>query len=176
MTRRLLTPLVLAALTLSPLPPARAHGLGVHAGVGSGDSTHTQVGITWDTCVARDHAFSYRLTVARETFELRRDGWQERLSGTLIEHTFGLQLTASDRVRWWMGPQALVALYEEDLGTGFGLGLGANWHVAEALSVGLTAGGRWMLYSGVFGEDEGEGVGYLRVDLLWRAPGDRPPR
>lgn len=174
--RKLCWGLVSALWALLPVPLAAAHGLGGHVAGGWGDSGHAQAGVTWDTSVARDRAFNYRLSVAYETFTLEEDQGDERLSGLLLENTFGFQLAATGKARTWLGPQLLFGVYEEELGAGFGLAFGRNWHVSDAMSLGLAGGARGMIYGGPLGDDESEVVGFLRGDLFWRTAGDRPPR
>jgi len=167
--------ILLASFTLmSPVGNAWGHGLGLHTSVAAGDHLHSQLGLTWDTGVAHDRPFSYRLNLGYESFKLDDDwGATENYHGVILENTFGGRLYASPAMRLWAGPQVITGFYNHDLGLGIGLSTGCNLHVSEHASLGLSIGARRMLYSAPMGGDDRETVGFLRLELLYRLGRDR---
>ncbi len=162
---------------------AHAQGVGVFAGGGKGDHAHQELGLVWDTTVASDRLFNYRMNLGWERFDLDdKFSEKEGFRGVLLENSFGFRLATSEAGRLWAGPQVLFGVYQGDFGAGLGLVLGENLHAGKVLSVGLTAGVRRMNYSGIFGESDFETVGFGRIEFLLRQAGDRfqapepPPR
>jgi hypothetical protein len=155
-------------------PEARGHGFGFHITGGLGEHLHRQAGLSWDTAVAEDRLFNYRLNLGYEAFELNEDGgFREKFDGLILENTFGFRLLATEGMRLWGGPQIITGIYEGDIGLGAGLSLGANLHVSESSSVGITLGARSIEYSGFLGGTESESIGYLRLDFFYRSMRDR---
>ena len=153
---------------------AQAHGLGFHIANGTGEHSHQQIGFSWDTAVAEDQPFNYRLNLGYEKFALdRNDGGRDNFSGWILENTFGYRILANNNLRFWGGPQVVTGLYENDFGLGAGLALGINLHLSGVTSLGITAGVRRSDYSSIMGRDHMENIGYLRFDFFLRTPGDR---
>jgi hypothetical protein len=151
-----------------------AHGWGVHVAGGLGDHSHKQVGLSWDTTVAEDRLFNYRMNLGYEWFELDESyGAREKFSGVFLENTFGFRLFANEGMRLWWGPQTVMGIYDAEIGFGLGLSLGANLHVSETSTIGITFGARSMEYNGLLGGTEREKVGYLRLDFFYRLVRDR---
>lgn len=165
--------ILLAGIIMSPVN-GWGHGFGVHVAAGQGDSAHRQAGLSWDTAVADATLFNYRMNLGREKFRLDNSwGEKEKMSGTILENTFGFRLLANEQLRLWAGPQLVAGIYDGEIGAGAGLALGVNLHLMPRLSLGVTVGGRRSEYSGLLGGSDLESIGYLRIDLFFRLPGDR---
>ena len=160
-----------------------AQGGGVFVGGGEGDHAHQELGLVWDTAVASDRLFNYRMNLGWERFDLdNKFSEKEGFRGVLLENSFGFRLDGGEAGRLWAGPQLLFGVYQGDFGAGLGVVLGENLHLGKTLSVGLTAGIRRVSYSGLLGDSDFETVGFGRVEFLLRQARDRfnpplsPPR
>jgi hypothetical protein len=150
---------------------AQGHGFGLFYS-DSFNAESRQAGLSWDTCVAADRLFNYRMNLGFEWLEIEDDS-ESNNNGVLLDNTFGFRLLANEVLRLWAGPQVAVGIYDGNIGYGAGASLGSNLHLTEAMSLGLTAGVRAMRYEGVFGGEDSETIGFLRLDLFFRTPGDR---
>jgi len=151
------------------------------------------VGFVFDTAVAKDKLFNYRLNAAlvgvdiELTHDLFPDKADVDLVGLALDNTFGFGVLRTEKVRLWIGPRVRVGFYvgdvEEDDVTAaeFGIGgaLGANFHVSPTVSLGVETG---FMYSGYAGEVETDfgdfdiegttGSLFLNGVVLFRLSGD----
>ncbi len=172
-TLRGLAVILLGVVVLFSSSEVWAHGLGVHFSEGIGENQHSQLGLSWDTSVAMNRAFNYRLNLGYEQFKLDdKFGVEEKFEGWILENTFGFMILANENLRLWAGPQLVTGLYESDLGIGIGMSLGINLHIGESSSLGLTLGVRRSEYSGILDTSDHETIGYLRMDLFFRTTND----
>ena len=151
---------------------AQGHGFGLfYADSLSGESR--QVGLSWDTAVAADRLFNYRMNLGYEWLDFEEDHGDSSNSGVTLDNTFGFRFLGNEVMRLWAGPQITVGAYDGDVGYGVGASLGGNFHVSEAMSLGLTAGVRAMRYEGIMGGADSKTIGFLRLDVFFRTPSDR---
>jgi len=167
---------VSAVFILLGAATALGQGLGLQAGGAGGESAHGQIGFVWDTAVATDRLFNYRMAVGWEWFEEHDEhsGLTEPVDGLLIQNHFGAGIHRSKAARVWVGPEVDVGFYgdEAPFGLGVGMAAGVNFHVNDQMSVGFVLGVRSMTYwEGL--SDEDDTMGYLRLDLLGRTRADR---
>ncbi|HXC49550.1 MAG TPA: hypothetical protein VN634_01580 [Candidatus Limnocylindrales bacterium] len=181
MKRTLMTVL----LALAVVPNARAAGYGAYfeyANVFDGKFTngcdgcdfngdsdidyeedHYGVGFTFDTAVAMDKLFNYRLSVGYEhvsaDYKVKIDGAKfssdEDGDGIAVDSAFGFGLVRNSRMRLWIGPAVRLSTdfftpsgYSDyfDFAIGAGPEIGLNFHVNDRISLGMTAGYQ-ILYS-----------------------------
>jgi hypothetical protein len=142
-----------------------------------GDVGRFGVGFVFDTAVAKDKLFNYRLnaTVTGLNVELDNTGGAEaELVGLVVDNTFGFGVLRNEKVRLWVGPRVRVGFLagdtddfdingESDVAVfefGVGGAFGANFHVGPTVSLGLETG---VMLSGYAGEIEGTTLGDLDV-------------
>lgn len=172
--RFLITGIFVVGFCFCVASKARAHGFGLHVAGGAGENAHAQIGLSWDTAVAEDRLFNYRMNLGYEKFKLENHwGDTDKFSGLILENTFGFRLHADENMRLWTGPQVVTGLYDNDFAIGLGFSLGANWHLADQKSVAVTIGVRRSEYSGILDYSEYETVGYLRLEFFLRTGRDR---
>lgn len=159
------------------------------------DENQFGAGFAFDTAVARDHVFNYRLNIGYERVYQESDSGVEVISnGAALSNTFGFGIVRTDAVRVWLGP-ALRFGFDVQKNTGgdiwdFDIGggpvLGFNFHVGDRVSLGLTGGYHYM-YTVRFNDvsffddndffdetyDNGQHLGFVRFTVFLRSGGDR---
>ncbi|MBN1797563.1 MAG: hypothetical protein JW822_03240 [Spirochaetales bacterium] len=121
-----------------------------------------QFGILFDTCVARDRLFNYRLQVGLDLSnasfydeDLGQDADIDIWQISFI-NTFGFGMIRNELMRFWVGPQIGFALgfepnfvqdaYYSNMGEFFefdifvGVGFGVNIHIGDTISLCADAG------------------------------------
>ena len=115
------------------------------------------LGFAFDTNVAKDFLFNYRLTTGfryatgENEFD-RLDDYDTY--GWVMEHSFGFRVWNDERMRVWAGPAFGWELDERDAEftnhdafegrIGFGTDLGVNVHTGRRVSIGLRASYRYV--------------------------------
>ena len=109
-------------------------------------------GFVVDTTVAGDQIFNYRFSLLKE--ENNSDGNGINMDGITFLHNFGFGVLRNKHVRLWLGPELRTAFYEDlsivrngsrvqvpgDVwGYGIGIAMGANFHLPEVASIGISA-------------------------------------
>lgn len=189
---------VLTALLV--LAPARvmAYGFGVsgtfasgslqtedYAIFGNGSSTakyhetRYALGLLYDSNVARQRLFNYRLGIAYQDLNARSGDGKYRLKGVTFDHQFGFALYRTATSRWWVGPHVKVEFLkgrethdgyrsnESVVGVGLGPVLGVNIGLGEQLSLALSGGYVFQSDLKLFSDWE-ERYGFVSVGLLYR--------
>ena len=153
----------------------RAAGLGIafRYGVGSvdydlydGDASHFGINFVFDSNVAKNSVFNYRLNAGVEFFEHSYDATYdygylytetEYNEGIRIitDHTFGFGIVKSRVVRLWLGPNirfGFVSADEAGLCVGAGLtALGLNFNFGPVFTLGVEAG--YQFYADLYFDD-----------------------
>jgi hypothetical protein len=181
-----LLPLTIVCLILLHVPDALASGFGYYGAFGYGkvkydeqqgtdkeDTYFVGVGLVFDTAVAQERDFNYRLSVGYE--KLKND--LDRLESIVIDQDFGLAIYQSVNSRIWFGPELRIFLSNDEVGIGIGPVLGLNLHtgrkVSTALKIGFLfskfANGGWF-YSSDF---ERESHAFLNLAILFRSAADQ---
>lgn len=150
---------------------AQAIGLGIASGSGpeewEDNNTYdieqrfsAYIGVVFDTNVAKQSRFNYRLTVAYVENSSYDDG--PTYKGITTIHDFGFSLVRRERFKMWLGPQLVLssfssieaqstdtATYDGTVGQ-FGLGpvFGMNINFRPPLSLAFKAGYRRSGYAG----------------------------
>jgi len=152
------------------------------------------VGFVFDTAVAKDKLFNYRLNAAIVGVDLELtsdrfpgDNADVDLVGLALDNTFGFGVLRSEKVRLWIGPRVRVGFYTGDVedddvtAAEFGIGgvFGANFHVSPVVSLGVETGFMISGYAGEvetsFGDIDIEGTTgslFLNGVVLFRLTGD----
>ena len=141
-----------------------------------GDTARLGIGFVFDTAVARDKLFNYRLNVSVVRLDIELDdvfNSEAELAGVAFDNTFGFGVLRTEKVRLWVGPRIRLGFYGGDADSfsgndddvtavDFGVGgaLGANFHVGPAVSLGFETG---VMISGYGGEIE---TGFGDLDLV----------
>ena len=109
-------------------------------------------GFVVDTTVADDQVFNYRFSLLKE--ENNSDGNGLNMDGITMLHNFGFGVLRNKYVRLWLGPELRAAFYDDlsivqngnrvqvvgDVwGYGIGIAMGANFHLPEVASIGISA-------------------------------------
>jgi len=167
MKKSILTMTVIC-LVILVCPSLYAGGLGIAFpyGVGStdydiyeADASHFGINFVFDSNVARDRVFNYRLNFGIEFFnhEYEYDYYDSYYGyyywGTasneglriITDHTFGFGILKSRVVRLWLGPTVRVGFVTGDDASGISLGagitaLGLNFNFGSVFTLGLEAG------------------------------------
>ena len=163
------------------------------------DTGRFGIGFVFDTAVAKDKLFNYRLNAALVglNVDLEHDYFLSEgdadLVGLVFDNTFGFGVLRRESVRLWIGPRVRVGFYTGDTddfttsgdndvtAAEFGVGgvFGANFHVSPTVSLGVETG---FMISGYAGEIEtafgdwdiegGTGSLFLNGVVLFRLSGD----
>lgn len=202
----------LAVSLLTPAPSALATGLGLYfeygnvfdgqldhtiAGDVDFDEDHFGGGFAFDTNVANDRLFNYRLDVGYQHVDGDYGPFGDLDGDGLVLHNaFGFGVFRNDRVRVWLGPAVRLSFdfFDEvpvfdnvfKLGVGLGPEVGINLHTGDLVSLGLTAGYQFRYVLAVpddsaFSNEDGyEHMAFIKMHLLFRLSGDsfveeRPP-
>jgi hypothetical protein len=147
-------------------------------------------GISYDTNVARDEVFNYRLDLGYRRVEQNRDDSSDLdLDGFALTNTLGFALARNEKARLWIGPLVLLSFGFDshkgqdilDVGFGGGPAMGLTVHASDRLSI-VLAGSYQFMYawqernngSGGIGNADGERqAGFIRVYALFRLDGDK---
>lgn len=155
-------------------PVVSAIGLGVYYSYGTGEANvdfdqgdvefeedydlkNNTFGLVFDSCVARNSLFNYRLNIGCKNAEYEWRNHQLDVSGISMEHTFGFSLLRTRDVRLWIGPQLHLGFLDGDtnydaditmIGWGLGPVLGLNFHTGSVVSFGIELGARYNAYFG----------------------------
>lgn len=214
MKRRLIVILAAAAVVLAGSTTAHAFGMGFWKSTGEKTSDwtadgvmqslkmkHDDMGIAFDTNVATNRLFNYRLEFGKAEIDI--DPFFDPTAGKLeaegivMNHAFGFGMQASPLIRFWFGPEIRFTwvdgtasndpLTDLDLfGFGFGATVGLNINLPGPLTLGIKGGYSIMNYTGegdyydpVFGTyfwrdyDVDQDLTYVTVMLMFRSRGDR---
>ena len=192
--------IVMAALLLAGLSTsAHANGYGFYfeyANIFDGEFTdsdfpdvdyeedHYGVGFAFDTNVAADRLFNYRMNVGYQHVEGDYDGFDDDGDGLSIDNAFGFGVFRNQNVRLWIGPAVRVSFdfFDDsdswDLGIGAGPEIGLNIHTGSRVSFGLTAGYQILYSLNVPDDDDLDEVdGYeqgvlVKLTMLFRSSDD----
>jgi len=155
----------------------RAYGLGVYGSYGYGsadwpkegdsrpdkDDNHYSVGLVFDTAVAKDKLFNYRLNIGYEKLTAKPgEGMiSYDLNGVVIDNDFGFGLIRNERIRFWAGPEVRlqylsgratiggIDLWNINLfGVGIGPVIGLNYNFGSIVTLGLKGGYLYNYYTG----------------------------
>jgi hypothetical protein len=151
--------LMTAILVLAFAPGARAAGYGGYfeyarafdskftsnsLGDLSYDEDHYGLGFCFDTNVAQDLLFNYRLSVGYQHVEGDYSGLKQDGDGFNIDNAFGFGIVRNNNVRVWIGPGVRLGFDffndSYDFAIGAGPEIGVNFLNASQVSIGLTAG------------------------------------
>lgn len=169
---------------------AYSYGVGAYASIGSGSfrfkelekdsSSRSDVnsylggGILFDTAVAEDELFNYRVNLGFEIwkrdFALNEDTGRSHIT---LYNSFGFGIFRRQWMRLWLGPQlGLQYLKQSATGSsyrheGFGMTLGAmaglNFNLGRDFSIGLDGGGRYRF--SYMGSDRREAYDFFHYGI-----------
>lgn len=155
-----------------------ASGIGINIPIafGSVDYEHYEadmiqygISIVYDTNVAKNKIFNYRLCLGLEYFRHEYEyhyylsyddyhGWYSDIhKGIRIisDHNFGFAIIKDASFRLWMGPSLRFGFVFEDVsGVTLGLGLtgiGLNYNIAQAIALSLETG--YLLFVDFYSDD-----------------------
>ncbi|MFA5515703.1 MAG: hypothetical protein WDA20_05390 [Desulfuromonadales bacterium] len=140
------------------------------------------VGMVFDTAVARDRVFNYRLHLGYEKLKMDTDAQKDefdRLEYVVIDQDFGFALYGSAYSRIWFGPELRIFFSHDEFGMGIGPVLGVNLHTGRKITTALKVG---FLFSDFASDDffsrdyERESHAFLNLAILFRSAGDRYER
>lgn len=164
------------------------------------DSVHTGGGFVFDTAVAKDQLFNYRLDLGYDAFRSkdRLDGTAlSTLRGWVISNAFGFGIARTGGFRLWLGPEIRLAWHsgarnervmpwneqEYDLlSAGIGPALGMNINFPGRLTISVKAGYQFTSYygqmettvkDGYTDVDVDERLAYVTFGFLLRTSDDR---
>ncbi len=172
-------------------------GIGFYGATGSGsadwesdtsdwedDHDFTEFGFLFDTAVAQNSSFNYRMTIGYKNLSIEQDDGDEfEADGYTWGHTFGFALAKTRFFRLWFGPKLEFSyLNEEDLGydldylgAGIGPALGLNLHAGPVVTFAITGGYQYTWYNvegTYYGIDEDydvtEGMPYANAAIIFR--------
>ena len=147
------------------------------------DEDHFGAGLTFDTNVANDKLFNYRLNFGYEHVEGEYNGFDDDGDGFFIDNAFGFGVVRTNRIRFWIGPAVRMSFdwFNDsdvfDYGVGVGPEVGINLHTGTIASIALT-GGYQILYvlsvpDGPGDDEDGyEQLAFIRLDVLFRSQSD----
>lgn len=182
-----------AFLLICSAPDAMATGFGFYGTLGKGtlrledgwwssdsssnskeDTEIIGTGMVFDTTVARNSVFNYRLNLGYEKLKIDFDQTSEtdRLENVVIDQDFGFAVYKSDSARIWFGPEQRIFFSHDEFGLGIGPVLGINLHSSREASLSLKLG---YLFSGFasFSDYEKESHAFLNLAILFRSEGDQ---
>lgn len=154
------------------------------------DSDTVGFGVVFDSNLAQDRLFNYRLNLSLELVDqdVSQAGLHNQVQGTnvALDQTFGFGFLRTDRFRVFMGPSIHLGVgeiddeidvdgfefdYEETSVTaGIGPELGINYHVGRHLTFSTSAYVRYGLQVQVFDDDfDDGGSDGVFVGEEWRA-------
>jgi hypothetical protein len=195
---------LVAALFLG-ISAAHAAGFGFYGSMGGDRSStwsndnspsykvktiHQGAGFAFDTAVAEDRFFNYRLELGYDEFASKAAGGNEvKLSGLIISNDFGFGIVRTDGFRLWMGPEIRLAwprgsnlgVDYDFFGVGAGPVLGMNFNLPGTVSFTVKAGYQFMHYNGTadsstsstsYDNDIREHLVYVTFGILFRSTGD----
>jgi len=169
--------LILADLVF--VPDSSAAGFGLYGLLGLGktefheDTDYIGWGFVFDTAVARDRVFNYRLNFGHERLNIDSTDGKETFYGYVFDNDFGLGIIRNDSMRAWVGPEIRVAIQNAEWGIGVGPVACINLHANEVVTLTVKAGYRWMNYSKLLYSSMDETHGFISVGLVFRLRGDR---
>jgi hypothetical protein len=186
--------LLLAALVVfASFDRAQANGYGVYfdygnvfdAEVDNFDYEEDQygVGFSFDTNVATDRLFNYRLDAGYQHVEQDFGSFGTADSdGLAIENTFGFGVLRRNDLRLWVGPgiRASFDFFDGtdswDFGLGVGPTVGVNFHTGPNVSLGLSLGYQMSYVVAVidsFDDQDGyEQRFFVKLTVLFRSADD----
>ena len=140
----------------------------------STDDSRDTFALVFDTTVAKNRLFNYRLSIGHENYDADRGGDTFEMDGWFMSHDFGFGIKRTENVRIWFGPQLRISHVDGDtyhtfafsgsdpgkvedlLTVGIGPVLGINMNLPNSLTFTITAGILAM-----------SSVGNLEVMRLW---------
>lgn len=156
-----------------------ATGFGLYGLLGLGrtefheDTDYAGWGFVYDTAIAKNKIFNYRLNFGYESLNVDAANGKETFSGYVLDSDFGLGIVRNDSARLWLGPEVRVALLDTEWGFGVGPVVGLNLHVSQVATLIFKAGYRWMNYTDLLYSTMDESHGFVIVGLTFRLRGDR---
>lgn len=183
--------LVIALVSVFLFSEVRAMGLGAYYTFGSGsgewtvntededdvdidtDDSGTGFGIVFDTALAKDTLFNYRLGLGLESKEYEfEDGPKLEMDNFVFDNDFGFGVFRTPMVRIWLGPELKISYGTGDvedldysvISMGVGGVLGLNFNIGERITLGVKSG--YLLeYTAGYGEDDnGDSVDHTGQD------------
>lgn len=157
------------------------------------DDKRGGIGFIFDTAVAKDTLFNYRLNIGSEAVDYETDGGGTfETTGWFMAHDFGFGIVRKGRLRLWVGPEVRLSYSEGEMdinkdwemnvfSIGVGPVVGLNVNFGKTLTLALKAGALSMGSGGIlednFWEDEYnlEGSGsysFVNVGLIFRIGND----
>ena len=150
------------------------------------------VGFAFDTNVAKNSLFNYRLNLGYQHSWREYDfGIEEAYNGFTMNHAFGFALYRSPSWRLWLGPALRLSadvLHEDriagrvvNLSIGAGPQLGLNVHTGKHVSLAFSAAYQYLYaglvhsydnYSDTDTYDGGQHLGSLNLTFLFRTKSD----
>lgn len=161
---------------------------------------HTDFGIVFDTNLAKDRLFNYRVAFGKAEADIKPffdTGAPMEIEGFVMTHDFGFGGRIASFLRLWVGPELRLTwmdgvlstdpLVDLDLfGFGFGGAAGLNFNLPGSLTLGIKGAYVIMNYKGEgqyfdpgFGTytwrdyDVEQDLAYVTVMLMFRTPGDK---
>ncbi len=152
-------------------------------------------GFVFDTNLARDRTFNYRLNLGLQIGEREYSvsgspaKLKEKTAGFSVNNSFGFGIVRTETMRVWLGPSIRIGLdgctncsgYDSlFVSAGAGGNVGVNFNIGERLTISPSFGYQYMYGANVWDDDfetssvEGgqHHVSFL-VNVLFRRSGDR---
>ena len=160
------------------------------------DDSRVGFGFIFDTTVAKDRLFNYRLNIGPEAVDYDVDGGGTfETRGWFMAHDFGFGIVRKENLRLWVGPEVRLSYSEGELDTdnsssidvitmGIGPVLGLNLNLGRTVTLAFKVGALAMSSFGTLEfvdewgyEDEpdlyGDGsYGFANVGLIFRLGDD----
>ncbi len=159
---------------------------------------HDDMGITFDTNLATERLFNYRLEFGKAEVDINPffdTGRNLKADGLVMNHSFGFGMQITPLLRFWFGPELRFTWVDGTLSTdpnvdldlfGFGIGaaVGLNINLPGPVTIGIKGGYSIMNYTGEGQYDLGGGfyswrdydvdqdLTYVTVMLMFRTSGD----
>jgi hypothetical protein len=150
------------------------------------------VGFAFDTNVAKNGLFNYRLNLGyQHSWREYDSGFEEAYNGFTMNHAFGFALYRGPGMRLWLGPALRLSadvLHEDladrsvvNLSIGAGPQLGLNLHAGQRISIAFSAAYQYLYvgqvhsydnYTSADTYDGGQHLGSLNLTFLFRTKGD----
>jgi len=174
--------LVLVLVSVFLFSDVQAMGLGAYYTFGSGsgtwtinaddageidmdsDDSLTGFGFVFDTTLAKDMLFNYRLGLGVEKKEYEfEDDITLKMNNFVFDNDFGFGVFRTPSIRFWLGPELKITYGTGDaddldysvVSVGVGGVLGLNFNIGEHITLGVKSG--YLLeYTAGYGEDEND--------------------
>ena len=116
------------------------------------DDSRVGFGFIFDTTVAKDRLFNYRLNIGTEAVDYETEGGSTfETSGWFMAHDFGVGIVRKKSLRLWIGPELRISHSEGELDTdnsssidvitiGIGPVLGLNLNLGRTVTLAFKVG------------------------------------